>query len=209
MKLTFFLLPALTTSLSILSPRQTPAKVRAVAAKFLSGDGCPTGSFGKFTSIAGDTIELLFDQHYQVEIKDGSSQTARERHCRYEVTFEFEKGCTTGTFGNILRGTATLPRGYNATFDPQYTADLGSITAVGQKEKRSLLIGGGDKAVDVWKDYLGGQNLTVTHSTTLENQRNVTYTAGSRVYLTAPDEKGTALLSIDAISIAIRNARRC
>lgn len=200
------LLSILTTASAMaLSSRQTPS-VRAVSAKFLSGDGCPTGSFGKFTSIKGDTIELIFDSHYNIQIPETAS-IPRERHCRYEVTFEFPKGCTTGTFGNILRGTAKLPKGYNATFDPQYTADLGSLT--GATKDKTVIIGGGDKTVQVFKDYLGEQNLVVTHRTELENQRNVTYTAGSRVYLTSPNEKGEATLAIDTISISVKNVKVC
>ncbi|KAK0639087.1 hypothetical protein B0T16DRAFT_422400 [Cercophora newfieldiana] len=200
------LFPSLAAA-AALAPRQAQAPiVRAVSAKFLSGDGCPAGSFAQQTTTSGDTIELMFDS-YLVSIPPVSASTARERHCRYEVTFEFPTGCTTGTFGNILRGTAKLPGGYKATFDPQYTAGLGSLS--GESAQRGVIVGGGKEDVDVWKDYLGEQNLTVMHRTQLENQRNVTYTAGSRVYITAPDEKGEALLAIDAISISVRNVRRC
>jgi Domain of unknown function (DUF4360) len=133
--------------------------------------------------------------------------TAREKFCDFEVTFQFPLGCTTGTITTVPRGTIRLEQGFSSTWQSQYTispGQLGPNPANVVTRSSDLPVTPGN-----WYDYVVNHPITVRETISNQNQRNVTFTARTRIFLTAPGPTRESTLIIDAADISVENTATC
>ncbi|KAK3386639.1 hypothetical protein B0H63DRAFT_468154 [Podospora didyma] len=187
-------------------PRQdgTPF-VKVVSARNLGGNGCPDGKFGTSLNPDNNTIVLDFGA-YNTFIGLSNPGDTRERFCDYAVTFQYPVGCTTGIILTDIWGTVKLSKGHVGTFHAEYTASPGDV---GQPAAQNLDFTNADYGINKGVDFRRIQEVTVTERIQNENERNVEFTARTRLFLTAPGPEEGSDFSLDSIHISARDQRVC
>ncbi|KAK4164539.1 hypothetical protein QBC43DRAFT_334414 [Cladorrhinum sp. PSN259] len=203
-------LPALATAAALnpvapVTPRQAPL-VTFVSARSLGGNGCPTGQFGYTVNSSGTTGTLIFDV-FQAYVGPTSPPDTREKFCDFEVTFQFPLGCTTGTITTIPHGTIRLEQGFSSTWQSQYTISPGQLGA----NPANVVTRSSDLPVTpgTWYDYTVNHPISVRENISNQNQRNVKFTARTRIFLTAPGPTSESTLIIDSADISVENTATC
>ncbi|KAK3994577.1 hypothetical protein QBC44DRAFT_306117 [Cladorrhinum sp. PSN332] len=210
--LSLLALPALATAAALQSspnaavtPRQAPL-VTFASARTIGGNGCPAGNFGYTVNASGTTGTLIFDV-FQAYVGPTSPPDTREKFCDFEVIFQFPLGCTTGTITTIPRGTIRLESGFSSTWHSQYTISPGTLGP----NPANVVTSSSDLPVTPgsWYDYTITHPISVRENILNQNQRNVTFTARTRIFLTAPGPTRESTLIIDAADISVENTATC
>ncbi|KAK3319784.1 hypothetical protein B0T19DRAFT_488038 [Cercophora scortea] len=195
---------ALASAAAIAEPRQAAAPpVTVVSASSLGGNGCPTGKFSYTLSIDKTVGTLIFDV-YRGYVGPTAPPDSRELFCDFAVVFRFPLGCTAGTITAIPGGYIQLGDGINGTFSSQYTISPGTLGPnPANLVFTSAQWGGGGG------DYTEVQAISVKENIRNENERNVTFTARSRLFLTAPGPDVTGQFGVDHLDISISQPTVC
>ncbi|KAK3689771.1 hypothetical protein B0T22DRAFT_514475 [Podospora appendiculata] len=192
---------ALASAAAIAEPRQAPV-VTVVSATSLGGNGCPTGKFSYTLSIDKTVGTLIFDV-YRGYVGPTAPPDSREQFCDFAVVFRFPLGCTSGTITAIPGGYIQLGAGINGTFSSQYTISPGTLGP----NPANLVFTSAQWAAG--GDYTEVQAIPVKETIRNENERNVTFTARSRLFLTAPGPDVTGQFGVDHMDISISQPTVC
>ncbi|KAK3362523.1 hypothetical protein B0T25DRAFT_561590 [Lasiosphaeria hispida] len=203
-------LPSLAMAAAIVEPRQAP-DVRVVSARSISngpGSGCPSNKFSVQLNEAANTLTIIFDV-YDTLLGPGTDPDERENFCDFEVTFNFPLGCTQGVITTRPGGTIRLEQRFEASFSAAYTISPGQLTgSPGELRFTSANYGAPEGS---WLDYTRDHPTPVRVQIATENQRNVLYTARTRIFLNAPGitPAETSVFGVDHADIFIGQLSRC
>ncbi|KAK4209968.1 hypothetical protein QBC37DRAFT_449326 [Rhypophila decipiens] len=200
--LILFTLPALAlAAVASLDPRQSSRRIRVVGAKRLGGNGCPPGWFlfkpNEEDPNATPAGTLAFGQ-YVASVGPQDPSANREKTCEFEVTFEFPLGCTSGTILVQPRGDVTLQPGTQAVFTSQNDISPGTL-------------GPNPPDIRFTEDRPGfvENYLIPVRENVLENQRNVTFTARTRIFVVQPGPIEESSFAVDSLDLSVLGATTC
>ncbi|KAK0746930.1 hypothetical protein B0T18DRAFT_163368 [Schizothecium vesticola] len=204
-------LPALAAAAALVE-RQAAANVQVISARSISdgsGSGCPSGHFGFTKDINNTTLTLQLDVYLtQLDRSQGKDQT--NAFCDYEVTLRFPDGCTSGTVAVLPRGIIRLDRRFEAKFTSNYvlSPSTGSVTKSPAEIVYTSSNYGAPEGTfaDFTNEHLVGVKVNVANG-----QRDYTFTARSRMFLTAPgiSQSEIGIFDMQSLDIQTRNMVSC
>ncbi|KAK0741103.1 hypothetical protein B0T18DRAFT_432287 [Schizothecium vesticola] len=203
-------LPTLAMAAAIIDPRQTP-DVRVVSARSISngqGSGCPSDKFSVQLNQAANILTIIFDV-YDTLLGPGTDPNDRENFCDFEVTFNFPIGCTQGVITTRPGGTIRLENRFESSFSAAYSISPGQLTgSPGELRFTSANYGAPEGS---FLDYTRDHPTSVRVSVSNENQRNVLFSARTRIFLNQPGISPTeqSYFGVDNVDIFIDQLSRC
>ncbi|KAK0730261.1 hypothetical protein B0H67DRAFT_638780 [Lasiosphaeris hirsuta] len=205
-------LPALAMAAAIAKPRQVATPfVKVLSARSLSngpGSGCPSDKFSVALNEPANILTIIFDV-YDVSLGPGTDPNERENFCDFEVTFNFPVGCTQGIITTRPGGTIRLENRFDASFASAYTITSGQLT--GQPGELRFTSANYGAPVGSWLDFTRDHPTPVKVTVNTENERNVLYTARTRIFLVSPGITATeqSIFFVDHADILIGNLTKC
>ncbi|KAM7197457.1 hypothetical protein V8F20_006602 [Naviculisporaceae sp. PSN 640] len=197
-------LPALAlAAVASLDTRQSNRVVRVVAARSLDprSSGCPPGQFGFKPSPDEPNVPAagtLTFANYVASVGPGTPISDREKSCEFEVTLEFPLGCTSGTLLVQPRGDVSLQPGTEAVFTSQNNISPGELGANPP-----------DIRFTESKTFFFENYPLPVRENVLQNQRNVTFTARTRIFVVQPGPVQSASFAVDSLDVSVLGATAC
>ncbi|KAK3363188.1 hypothetical protein B0T25DRAFT_596221 [Lasiosphaeria hispida] len=203
-------LPSLAMAAAIVKPRQTP-DVRVVTARSISnglGSGCPSDKFSVSLNQASNTLTIIFDG-YDTWLGPGTDPNERENFCDFEVTFNFPVGCTQGVITTRPGGTIRLENRFESSFSAAYIISPGQLTGSPPELRFTSANYGAPEGS--YLDYMRDHPASIRVNVNTENQRNVLFTARTRIFLNAPGITATenSIFGVDHADIFIGQLSSC
>lgn len=194
---TALIIPALATlaAAASIQPRQASAPRVVAAAPLGTSNGCPPGTFSWMVAADGITGVLIFDI-FNAWVGPGSVPADREKFCDWVVTIEWPLGCTTGNIIVHPRGDNFIEQSDTGTWMSQYNLGIGTLNP------------GNPPNIQYKKGTPFSQYNSVAASLNIRNpnQRNVTFTARTRIFLESPIPGfPPSTLSIQSADIYVRD----
>ncbi|CAI4212286.1 unnamed protein product [Parascedosporium putredinis] len=174
-----------------------------ITALTTTGDGCPAGTYSTSINAAGTIATLGFDA-YQAAVGPGVPGSDREKHCELFVTLRYPVGCTVATLTTTHHGFALAQSGVSATIASTYNLSPGSLT---NGSPASTVLSG---AAWVNGDTYTRNDVTPARvSVVSQQQRDVSFTVRSRLFVSANSSTREGLVTADDVTLTVTSQAAC